>query len=430
MKIGIIGSGIAGLTAAFQLQKSKHQVTVFERHPRVGMDLHRFSIRQNGKVESGDLPSRMFNSLLWPNLLAFYQELGVEFRDVAPSQSFSYPHQATFLCLDSAHHPWRLANAILNPRLRAVAKEANRLKDEGTRHLKNGSVTTQSLEEYLKENQYSESFREEFLYPTLSSTVFTCSYESVANYPAPMALHALKQLAQSPALLRTRHGTQDVVQRITTPLQDVRLNTEVVSVSRQGNQVQIATADQTERFDHLIMATQANHVNQLVVDSPESERTTLASFRYEDVRVVVHTDPRLMPVDAKNWATFNMVLADEEPKAMCSVWLNRFHDQWTSPSPVFQSINPLFDPEPETIVRDASLQRPVIDRESSQAWQQLTELHRQPDRRIWYVGSYAAPGVPLLESGVVSSLSVVKAINSRNSASQSSPPDSIPVTKP
>jgi predicted NAD/FAD-binding protein len=41
----------------------------------------------------------------------------------------------------------------------------------------------------------------------------------------------------------------------------------------------------------------------------------------------------------------------------------------------------------------------------------LHHLHQQPDRRIWFCGSYAAEGVPLLESAVVSSLRVANRLS-------------------
>ena len=36
MRIGIIGSGATGLTAAWKLARAKHQVTIFESHDQVG----------------------------------------------------------------------------------------------------------------------------------------------------------------------------------------------------------------------------------------------------------------------------------------------------------------------------------------------------------------------------------------------------------
>lgn len=42
--------------------------------------------------------------------------------------------------------------------------------------------------------------------------------------------------------------------------------------------------------------------------------------------------------------------------------------------------------------------------------QQLDALHAQPGRRIFFCGSYAAQGIPLLESAVASALRVAQAL--------------------
>ena len=36
MKIAILGAGVTGLTAAYDLTKAGHQVTIFEAGPQVG----------------------------------------------------------------------------------------------------------------------------------------------------------------------------------------------------------------------------------------------------------------------------------------------------------------------------------------------------------------------------------------------------------
>jgi len=87
---------------------------------------------------------------------------------------------------------------------------------------------------------------------------------------------------------------------------------------------------------------------------------------------------------------------------MCSVLMNRFHRHWPDSPSVIQTIMPLRPPSASTVVYRSALQRPVVDSHVMGAQERLAALHQQPGRRLWYVGSYAAPGVPLLESGVVS----------------------------
>lgn len=413
MKIGIVGSGIAGLVSAFRLQQAGHQVTLFEKQPRLGMDAHSLEIELDGRTFRADVPSRMFNELQWPSLLQLYREIDVEFKSVKATQSFSFPNQPSHLNLEFANRPWQAAKALVNTRFRRMAREARRFQEKGTQDLLDSRLETISFSDYLAQREFDQEYVEGFLFPTLSSTVLTCSYEALDRYPARLVLQVLQNLTQAPNLLRSRHGTRDVVSRLTASLKDIRLATTVEQVSKTSSGARVSFQDQEQNFDHVIVATQANHANRIV---PNNElHQVFDSFEYEEVSVLVHSDTKLMPNKPENWCTFNMIMDPEHRAAMCSVWLNEFHDEWTTTTPVFQTINPIVSPDPNLILSEARLQRPIVKSNSFESWQQLDRYHLESNR-IWYVGSYAHEGVPLLETGVRSSQSVVERITATNAS--------------
>ena len=73
-RVCVVGSGIAGLTAA-HLLAAEHHVTILERAPSLGMDQSSVSFA-GGRI---DVPLRTFSLDYYPNLSAFYRELGVDF---------------------------------------------------------------------------------------------------------------------------------------------------------------------------------------------------------------------------------------------------------------------------------------------------------------------------------------------------------------
>jgi predicted NAD/FAD-binding protein len=135
-----------------------------------------------------------------------------------------------------------------------------------------------------------------------------------------------------------------------------------------------------------------------------------------NVPVVVHTDRSFMPENEKDWSTFNFAtnesteMESSPESSMCTVWMNRFHTNWPETTPVFQTIFPTRMPLESNCIHSVELQRPVVNSQTDELLKRLERLHQQADRRIWFVGSYAAAGVPLLESAVVSSLNVCKKI--------------------
>ena len=165
----------------------------------------------------------------------------------------------------------------------------------------------------------------------------------------------------------------------------------------------------------MIIATQANRAISLRDDLPPQEHQCLASIPYDNVEVIVHSDDRLMPENRRSWRTFNMFVregTDALPpdSAMCTVWVNRFDPHCQLHGNLFQTIRPLIDADPDKIVSRANLSRPAVTTASTQAIGFLNQLQRDRERRIWYCGSWAAVGIPLLESAVVSAKRIVDQI--------------------
>ena len=75
--LAVIGSGIAGLSAAWLL-KDKYQVTLFERHTKPGMGAYAVDVGNDGKRVEIDIPLRIITSGYYHELFKLYRTLGVE----------------------------------------------------------------------------------------------------------------------------------------------------------------------------------------------------------------------------------------------------------------------------------------------------------------------------------------------------------------
>jgi predicted NAD/FAD-binding protein len=265
--------------------------------------------------------------------------------------------------------------------------------------------------------------------------VFTCPAKELGKFPADIVLSALAKIAGDASgskslapLLRTTHGTFDVAERLLANVADVKLSTSVKQVfQRDPDRVFVRTDQGDLSFDHVVIATQANHVRKLYDHTAETD--VLDRFDYVDVPVLVHTDDSVMPLSPKDWSTFNFrnssfaqsrqtKKCQESQESTCTVWMNRFHSNWPKAENLFQSIFPSEGIANSKIVASANLQRPVVNKDSEALYSQLDRMHAEPDRRIWFAGSYAARGVPLLESAVVSSKNVTRRIEERMARSR------------
>ncbi len=414
--IAVIGSGIAGLTAAWALSRAGWRVTLMDRHPVPGMDARGVHSSDDPDSRRIDVPVRMFHEGQWPELCELYSEIGVETVPVDGSRSFSVLGQPAWLTLESAWHPNSLLSLIASRRGRTVVREARRLFQEGQLHLDTGCVNSISLREYLESQRYSEPFRREFLYPTLSSTVCTCSYRALDEYPASVILGMLRNLTSGRGLLRTRLGTRDVVERLLEPIDKFVGGERAASVTDTGTGVQVDYGKSDSiTAEHAVIAVQANHAATLLDARLAAEFSMLGTFRYETVQVVVHRDESIMPARRRDWRTLNMVSRDDLSAACCSIWLNRFYgSSLEGRDPLFQTIwagEPNdFPVNRSTEIARQVMQRPVVRDDTATVLDRLKEREQRAGNRIWFCGSYAAPGLPLLESGVVSAKSVASRI--------------------
>ncbi|MGB7348206.1 MAG: FAD-dependent oxidoreductase [Pirellulaceae bacterium] len=416
MKIAIVGSGIAGLACAYRLSVNpEFKVTLIDRGPKLGLAANCVDVTtDDGNTLTGDIPSRMFNAINWPCLSALYDEAGILTSVVKPTQSFSRVtpdgHSSTFLTLANAMEP-SLSTRWLKGSTRLIASEAKRLKNEGEQDLLAGLVHEETLSQYLSRRRYSDQFIKDFLYPTLSSTVCTCSYASLERYPANVILAALSGLTGGVPLMRLAHSACDVALRLTAGLSDIRLNCHVDTLDESGNGVTLSFSDGSrEVFDRVVIATQANTALKQIAEVDFEFAGTLRAIDYEDVNVVIHRDRSFMPAKKSDWSTFNMTSSQDGQSAMCTVWMNCFHDDWIATEDIFQTIHPIR--RPIGILTEVRLQRPVVTLASRAAVAEFAS-REQPDTKVLLAGSWAAPGIPLLESGVQSAWNVCQQIESR-----------------
>ena len=415
MRIGVVGSGIAGLVTAGLLSRSGHEVVLFEKNSRLG--LNGAGINFGALPAEVDVPLRIFNTRHWRLLSRLYEELGIEVEPVSTTQSFVDQEGDCYLNVDVKSLFGGSISSLLNRRSRDILRQAQQLRTIGLRDWPELDFELE-FQDYLKSNGLTSEFANEFVYPILSATVCTCSIEAIRKYPARLLLEVMENITSSSGqeddLFRVRGGSSQVANRIGELISDIRTSSSVGSIERTRGGVvvnsRIAAGSLAEAFDHVVLATQASHAASLLANQRVLEAEMLGCFDYESVEVVVHRDESFLPREHKRWSTFNFATDTgdgvEPPRVMCSIWLNGFSKQYSSQQNFFQTINPLRKPNSAKVVAERRLSRPVVNQATIRGWGIMDQLNSESDRNVWFVGSYAAVGVPLLETGVESAIKV------------------------
>jgi len=407
MKIAVIGSGISGLAAAWYLGKD-HHVTLCERGPNIGMDAHSVEIPTAQGSVYLNAPMRVFFEGYYPTLTQLYRDIGIEFEPVKYSGSFSQPHGDSFFhyknhWLGALTLPWLTGRSRFNRQAWQIGRELLRFLRQAKQNKRSGSQATDqiTLQDFLQQNGYSTLFAERFLYPAFAG-ICTCSYDSLRNYPASMLLEYLDSDLTWSRVNRLSHGARDVAQRLSANATEVRCNLELTEITANDHGVVVTSSNgETETFDHVVVATQANQARKLI-SSHSTEAAILSRFQYEQSRLMIHSDTALAPTNRKDWAPVNFLLSDQHDKPMASIWMNKIYPQLANQAPIFETWNPFQPVAADKVLIDAQVERPIVTQDSLQAIQALEKLHQQPNRRIWFCGSYAHRGIPLLESAVTS----------------------------
>ncbi len=413
MKIAVIGGGIAGLVAAWKLSQH-HTVTLFERHAVPGFVASSVSLDTIAPDLRVDVPLRVFYPGYYPTLTGLYAQLGIATEPVDYATTFSGNDGLAYFRWRNARLgdwslPYVLPQDIASVRGLRIVQGALRFQARARAAQAAGDLGGASIGEFVTAERIAPEFVDGLLLPAVA-TIATCSTADARAYPAAVvASYATAGLARE-SVRRARDGADAVAAKLLAGITRVQCNAGVVAVRRLGStaQVLVRHAAGEEAFDHAIFATQANQALALLADAAPDEATALAAFRYRALEVLMHGDPALMPKRRTDWSPVNARVCAEHAQPESTIWINRVQPGLRRAAPLFQTVMPQRPPREDSILGRARFERPVVGVGSAAALGALQQLHAQPGRRVWWCGSYAEAGVPLLESAVRSALAVAE----------------------
>jgi predicted NAD/FAD-binding protein len=167
-------------------------------------------------------------------------------------------------------------------------------------------------------------------------------------------------------------------------------------VSRSANDVLIETTQGSERFDWVVFASHADDSLKLLKDPSAQELDVLGKFRYQDNRMVVHSDTSIMPKSRHQWASWHVHVTPNYATESTpfqhsnmhygfSYWMNQLQNLQCK-TQVFATLNPNFNLDPKKIWVERYYRHPVFDAAAIEAQQRWAEVNGQ--NRTSYCGAY------------------------------------------
>jgi len=397
MRIAIVGSGIAGLGAAWLLQKQGHAVTVFEAEPRAGGHTHTVDVTLEGVTHPVDTGFLVFNDRTYPHLISLFAELGVP--SVASEMSFSVRDDGSGLEWAGTNLATlfaRPANA-LSPAFWSMLGDIVRFNRETTAALAANRLPSMTLGAYLDAQRYRRPFRDGYLVP-MAAAIWSSPAREILDFPLPTFVrfchnHGLLTVDDRPLWRTVQGGGRVYVQKIVERLADVRLGCPVRQVRRTHGGIEIdSPRGRAERFDGVVLACHSDQALALLGDPSADERRLLAKVRYQPNRVVLHSDAALLPRRRRAWAAWNYLATDDphgQRPVSVSYLINRLQPL-PFRTPVIVTLNPAIEPDPRSVIDEFEYSHPLLDAEAVTAQEAIGR--RQGRHQTWYAGAWLGYG--------------------------------------
>jgi uncharacterized protein len=312
--VAVIGSGVAGLTAAYVLS-GRDRVTLYEADVRLGGHAHTHFVDDGaGNVLGVDSAFLVHNDRTYPTLCRLFAELGVATQESEMSMSVRADDigleyagalgiRGLFACLQS-----------LRPRYLLMLAEIIRFHRAASRLLYDGAQDDlETLEAFLNRHRFSPYFVDHFITP-LVAAVWSCAAGDALRYPARylfvfLAHHGMLSVFGSPTWRTVTGGSANYVRAVASRLDEVSTGTPVHSLRRRPDGVLVlAGRDAPRLFDAAVIAVHPDQALLLLDDATGAERAVLGAIPYSTNRAQLHTDSSVLPRRRRARASWNCLV--------------------------------------------------------------------------------------------------------------------------
>ncbi|KAI5863436.1 amine oxidase [Durotheca rogersii] len=429
-KVAIVGSGCAGLGALWALNRTHHDVYIFEAADRLGGHTNTVEWKKGKFTTLVDTGFIVLNSATYPNFLNFLKRINVK----------TVPTQMTFgVSRDRGSFEWAGTSLdsifcqrknLFSPRMWRLIFDIIRFNQFALDLLKDGRESSgvpdesaETISQYLDREGYSETFRNDYLIPMAAAVWSTSPDKCSLEFPAVTLArfmwnhHLLSTVARRPEWLTLEGGAKSYIDKMMRgfPPNHMFLKTAVKHLTNDDDgRVRLHLEDgRTEVFDHVILATHGDQAYQIIAPSAtEEEKAIMSSFKTSENTCVLHSDLAYMPRRRNSWSAWNYL-------AVSSPWTGKDIDKVSLTynmnilqhipraafGDVLVTLNPYQEPRPETVQGRYTYSHPLYTVEAMRAQRALPRIQNR--RGVSYAGAWTGYGFH--EDGFSSGLEVATA---------------------
>ena len=407
MKVAVIGSGIAGLTAAAGLA-GRHELTVFEAADWIGGHTNTVDVEEDGRVIAVDTGFIVFNDWTYPNFITMLARLGVPWQP--SNMSFSLQCERTGLEYNgtSINSLFAQRRNLLRPSFLHMIWEILRFNREAPRFLREQDETT-TLGDWLKARGFGGPFVEHYVVP-MGRAIWSAEADAMLRFPARFFIdffsrHGFLSVDNRPVWQTVRGGSREYVRKLIAPFADrIRTGMPVRAVRRLPREVVVSTDVGSARFDAVVFACHSDEALAMLEDPGDAEHEILGAFPYAPNEAVLHTDETLLPKRPLARAAWNYHLRRDPGRGVAVTYDMNVLQSLSTRRRYLLSLNMSDAIDARCVLRTFSYSHPVYTPEGVAAQKRHAEISGK--RRSFYCGAYWRYGFH--EDGVVSGLAALE----------------------
>ena len=402
--IAVIGSGVAGLTAAYALCR-RDRVTLYEASTRLGGHAHTHVVdRGDGTVIGVDSAFLVHNDRTYPTLCRMFAELGTATQESEMSMSVRAEdtglEYAGALGIQGLFASWHSAR----PRYLLMLAEIVRFHRAARLLLTDSDAKNlETLSSFLHRHRFSAFFVEHFITP-LVAAVWSCRSSDALRYPARYLFvfldhHGMLSVFGSPTWRTVIGGSAQYVYAIASRLHEVCVGKPVHSLRRVPHGVLVrAGATAPQLFDAAVVAVHPDQALRLLDPPSPAERAVLGAIPYSTNQAQLHTDESVLPRHHRARASWNYLITPNGDNVLVTYDVSRLM-RINADRRFLVTLGGHDRVDPASVIAEMAYAHPLYTPESVAAQRLLPTLD---DERVVFAGAYHGWGFH--EDGAASGL--------------------------
>lgn len=313
LHIAVIGGGVAGIVAAYLLQR-KYNVTLYEKNNYIGGHTNTVTIRdgpdRGTPVDTGFI---VLNDQTYPLFNRFLSQINVSISKT--DMSFSYTDRKTGLQYASMDFDGIFAQRenLLNPSFWSLLRGIVKFNHVTRKRLHEGTLVGLTLREHLEKEGIGKKVAKEFVLP-MAGAIWSAPDSRIAEFPAETFArfyenHGLLSLTEHPQWHYINGGSQTYVQAFLKEFKGNAISDcEISAVRRMESKVGVTRLGGAEElFDRVVIATHADEALKILSDPSPDESRLLSAWTYSQNDTFLHRDTAFMPENRRAWASWNYI---------------------------------------------------------------------------------------------------------------------------